>query len=740
MALPIVKRFLISLNENKLYGFLVFLLFVGIAVVIAIQPEEEVRKGYKAVGRLSFNSPPPTFTLTGQELQVQGQAININALLGSNVLEKVASRLNYSFKQIQEIIGEKRLAIILPDPEDASQNTQLITIEYKDDYKKDQEPNEVLSVLTVFMEEMVNESYSINTAELQSRIRNLEQRLAIVQKDLTEAEKNFYNFISTDGSSLLSIQDGSLFGGITNSQQQQRQLQVILSGIDAEIKTLQKQLNLNPDEAYTSAALSADPIIANIRALILQNEIDLDLLEKDLRSSHPRVVELRKQKEVNEKLLEERAVELIGNDGVFEPLSDKIRERSNLDPARLNLASRLVALQAQRESLKQQLESVTNIEKNLRLEYELSPDKQIKQTQLIQQVQSQRILYQTIFAALMDAKSAEVETGSSLTIAQNPFIPRETPLALSKLSSTVIVIIGSGVGIIASLGLIFLLATLDERLHTPQEIRETLTEQAIPILAELPVIKALDPSGVRIPVILDTNSSYLSFYERFRSNIRRLGSQGTKVVLMISVSNEEGKSVSAYNLAIASANAGKRTLLVEADLRTRNPGSSKYFNIQANPESVSNPISYYNLRNDSISLVPDIENLYILPSPGFQQQPAAIIESDEMQRFLKEVRTSYDMVIIDTPSIYRCNDALLLEPFADGIILVTRPGVTLKSLLNETIEEFIEAELPLIGAIINEVESLNPIAEISSSSENNFSFPINSEETELNNNPTEVPN
>lgn len=730
MALPIVKRFLISLNQNKLYGLLVFILFVGISVVIAIQPKEEVRKGYKALGRLSFNNPPPTFTLTGQELQVKGQAVNISTLLSPSVLEKVGNRLNYNFQQIQEIISKRKLSIILPDPE-AGETTQLITLEYKEDYKPDQNIQEVITVLNVFMEEMVNESYRLNTAQLQSRISNLEQRLNIVQKDLSEAEKSFYNYVTTEGASLLSIQDGSLIGSISSSQQEQRALQVVLSGIEAEIDTLQKQLSLNPDEAYTSAALSADPIIANIRALILQNEIDLDLLEKDLRPEHPRVVELRKQKEVNEKLLEERAVELIGDDGVFEPLSDKIRKRSNLDPARLNLASRLVALQAQRESLKQQLESVTNIEKNLRLEYELSPDKQIKQTQLIQQVQSQRILYQTIFAALMDARSAEVETGSSLTIAQTPFIPREAPLPLSELSSTLIVLLGSGVGIFASLGLIFLLATLDDRLHTSEEIRESLIEKAIPILAELPIIKTKSANGVTIPVILDTNSGYLSFYERFRSNIRRLGAEGTKVVLMLSVSNEEGKSVSAYNLAIASASAGKRTLLVEADLRTRNPGSKQYFNIQANPESVSNPVNYYNLRNDSISLVPDIENLYILPSPGYQQQAAAIIESDEMQRFLKEVRSSYDMVIIDTPSIYRCNDALLLEPFADGIVMVTRPGVTLRSLLNETMDEFIEAELPLIGAVINEVENLTFASEVSSSSsESDFSFPLN--ETEFN--------
>lgn len=723
MALPIVKRFLISLDENKFYGFLAFLLILGISVVVAIQPEKEVKTTYKAIGRLSFNSPPPTFTSTGQELQIQGQAVNLNILLSPTVLEKVANRLQFNNQQMQEIL-KKKFSIANPEEGAKNETTQLITLEYKED----KDPGQAKQVLDVFMEEMVNESYRINTAQLQSRIQNLEQRLASVQQELTKVEEKFYTYITTEGATLLSIQDGSLFGSITSSQQQQRELKVVLAGISAEIKTLEKQLGLNPKQAYTSAALSADPIIANIRALILQNEIDLDLLKKDLRPEHPRIVELRKQQKVNEKLLEDRAKEVVGNDGVFEPLSDKIRKQSNLDPARLDLAARLVALQSQREATQRQLESVTNIEKNLRREYELSPDKQIKQTELIQQVQSQRILYQTIFAALMDAKSAEAETGSSLAIAQPAFVPPPPPTPKPLLSRDLIILGGVGFGSVAFLGLIFLLATLDDRLHTAEELREALGERSVPFLGELPVIRALSPSGERIPIILDTNSGYLSFYERFRSNIRRLTTDSTKVILMISVNNEEGKSVSAYNLAIASAHAGKRTLLVEADLRTRNLASRKYFNIQPLTESLSNPVSYYDLRNDSISLVPQIENLYILPSIGFQQQASAIIESNEMQRFLKDVRSRYDLVIIDTPSLYRCNDALLLEPFADGIVLVTRPGVTLRSLLAETIDEFMEAELPLIGAVINDVEKLTPLPEFSAQSD--FAFPVEKEESE----------
>ena len=61
---------------------------------------------------------------------------------------------------------------------------------------------------------------------------------------------------------------------------------------------------------------------------------------------------------------------------------------------------------------------------------------------------------------------------------------------------------------------------------------------------------------------------------------------------------------------------------------------------------------------------------------------------------------------VDISSLSRCNDALLIEPLTDGIVLVTRPGITRSSLLKEATNQFIEAEIPVLGAVINGVENL----------------------------------
>jgi Mrp family chromosome partitioning ATPase len=78
----------------------------------------------------------------------------------------------------------------------------------------------------------------------------------------------------------------------------------------------------------------------------------------------------------------------------------------------------------------------------------------------------------------------------------------------------------------------------------------------------------LFPEDYVLPLLLKRYSPYLEFYEKIRSNLQRVGNKSPKVILITSVGTGEGKTLSAYNLAIASARSGKRTLLIEADLRS----------------------------------------------------------------------------------------------------------------------------------------------------------------------------
>jgi len=557
-------------------------------------------------------------------------------------------------------------------------------------------------ILETLMKEMVEYSRWLNTSQLRARIEALSVRLNEVQKDLTRAEEKFYRYISTQGSDLLAIQDGSLFTAITSSQQQQREIRLELQGIQGQINSLSEQLDLTPDQAYTSSALSADPIIASIRAQILDTEAQLEGLQKDLRPEHPTVVKLRKQQQVNESLLQKRAAEVIGKDGILTDLpSSRIRQQSNLDATRQQLAAQLVTLQTQREGLMKQLESLVTQEQQLRSQYEKFPDKQLQQARLTQAVAFQRGIYENILNALVDAQAAEAETVGSLTVAQPP-VAQPIEQVFNRKNRTLILLVGAGLGTLAGLGTILLLAVIDDRLHSPQELREALVSRDILLLGQLPIVRNLEGEEIE-PILADANANYLPYYERLRSTLRLVGGGETvKVVVVTSITGGEGKTATAYNLAIAAALAGRRTLLVEGDLRS--PSKAEEIGVTPDPNSFREPLLYYGAKSKSIRLAPNIENLSILPSPGPQKQAAAIIESSELQLILKDSRGRFDLVIVDTPSLSSCNDALLLEELADGIILVTRQAITRSSLLSEATDQLTEAEVKILGAVINYVD------------------------------------
>jgi polysaccharide biosynthesis transport protein len=706
MTPPIIKRFLISLDQNKLIGCFTFAFVVmGAGVYAIMPPPPPPLPTHKAIGELGLLPSPPIFTTIGEQIQTQGRNITPEFLTAPQIIEQIITKLNIEPKELQ-----KRLEIKLPEakPEGEQGETTTsnnIVLEFKDP----QNATIAANNLNVVMKIMEDYSIFVNSYQLKTRIEGLEKRLEQVQQELKKAEAEYYKFISKEGTNLLAVQDGSLFAGITGSQQQQRQIQLALDQIDGQIASLEDQLGLTAKQAYTASALSADPIIASLRAQILQVEGQIELLSKDLRPEHPTMVELAKQKATNEKLLQERASEIIGTDGILTKLPSEIRQESSLDVARQQLANNLVTLQTQREGLVRQLESIQKTERELRQQYERFPEQQLEQARLAQEIQRKQGLYQSILDVLVDAQSAEAEVQGSIYIAQPALpVPWKAPEIKPK---NIVLIIGAGaaVGFLAAGGVIFLLAMLDSKLHTVQELRTALSDRDVFLMGELPYILHRDEKGRRIPIILDADSVYLPFYERFRSNLRRIG-ESSKVVLLTSVTTEEGKSVSAYNLAIASAQAGKRTLLIEADLRS--PSHCRYFNLEVDRDANNEPLKYYENRNDAIRLVPELENLYIVPSPGPIQRAAAIIESNELQQLIKDARRRFDLVVIDTPSLSSCNDALLLEPLTDGIILVTRPGYTLGNILAEVIDEFTEAELPLLGAVINGVDkSINlPIA------------------------------
>jgi capsular exopolysaccharide synthesis family protein len=710
MAPPFIKRYLLALERHKWVGLAGCITVAGISAGAAmLQPPPA--KLYITQGLMTYGAPPDLFSATGSSLRQRGEAVSEELLLSNYVVKQAADKLaaNKIDVEPEQIRRKIKVAITggsggqpAADAKDAKEaaptsDVLRIVVSYKD---ADEERSKAIAY--AMMEAMIAQSKELNSQQLKSIQDNLNQLLPKVTRELRDAENKLEQYVRVEGSAIQAAQSGSLVQAITTSQQQQRDNRLALAGVQAQIASLQSRLGLTPDEAYNSSALSADPIIGELRGKIYQAEEQLKVLSNSLREEHPTMIDLNNQLKTYNQLLQDRVAEVIGGRITS---NRSIRQASSLDPTRQQLASSLVSLSTQWETLQNQLGNLTRTEQELRQEYSSIPNKQLEQQRLEQQVALRRAFYDQIQARLADVTLAQQETVGSLVLAQDPQTEVQVEAGPSRL---IILLVGGFIGILVGGGLVFLLDAIDSKFYTLEDLQGALRQEDVPILGLLPALPWNERDERLLSVILESDSPYLEAYERLRSNLRRAtGGKAPKVVMLTSVINGEGKSLSAYNLAIASARAGKRTLLVEADLRSPSDVEALYMKVDA--EHQAEPLRYYGNFSECIRLVPEIENLYIVPSVGPQRQAAAVLESSEMRRLLDDARGRFDLVVVDAPALNRCNDAMLLEPLTDGLILVTRPGVTESGLLNEVVQRFMESEMEssqvkFLGAIINDTD------------------------------------
>ena len=696
MASPLVKRFSLALKRFFWLAPLGPILGIGVGVGLSMLPVAPPR--YSILGVLSYQRAGVSFSETGAAIVEQGQTLSPDVLTTPDVINPVAKE----FRQDPE---ELLTSLRVRDPnagdeKDKKKTSGPPTLEVR---FTDNKGDRGVKIANALMQLMVEKSRQLNAARVKGIIDAIQGRLPEVVGELRQAEKNLERYDRVEGAAILAAQNGALIESIATIGNQQRQLQLQLEGVTAQVRSLEQRLGLSVDEAYVSSALSSDPMLAQLRVQLQQVEADRLIQGQRLRPEHPQMQLLTQRQQSLETLLNRRAQEVIGGNTIgARPLAatNRVRSSSSLDPARQQLANSLVSLKTQQETLQRQLSLSFKAERELRQEYASVPNKQLERDRLAQQVALKKALYDRMQAKLVDSQAAEAETVSSLTIAQ-PAMVRSEEIA-QKMSMKLTLPIGLAGGCILSGALLLVLGILDRRYQADSEILSALTDRDIKLLGILPELPAR--SGGTLPVLV-TASPQGEAFEQFRSNLRRLDS-GLKVLLISSVEAGEGKSVVAYNLAIAAARSGKRTLLIELDLRSAS--AAKALRVALDPDAAREPFHYYNSLNNCARMVPEVENLYIAPSPGPQNDCAAILESSEIRQLILDARSRFDYTIIEATALNVGNDALLLEPQTDGLILVARPGYTDKTAFTQRLDELTDEETSttrLIGVAIDSADS-----------------------------------
>ncbi|MYL30769.1 MULTISPECIES: CpsD/CapB family tyrosine-protein kinase [Halobacillus] len=171
-----------------------------------------------------------------------------------------------------------------------------------------------------------------------------------------------------------------------------------------------------------------------------------------------------------------------------------------------------------------------------------------------------------------------------------------------------------------------------------------------------------------------------------------------QTMVVTSPNPSEGKSVTTANTAVVFAQQGKKTLLVDADLRK--PTIHYTFRVP-NTAGLSNYLIGAQRIEDIVNPT-DLNKLDVLTCGPIPPNPSELLGSKKMQEFIEEAKQTYDMIIFDTPPVHAVTDSQVLSNFVDGVLLVVRSKQTDKESALKAKEQLEQSQVNLLGVVLND--------------------------------------
>jgi capsular exopolysaccharide synthesis family protein len=193
-------------------------------------------------------------------------------------------------------------------------------------------------------------------------------------------------------------------------------------------------------------------------------------------------------------------------------------------------------------------------------------------------------------------------------------------------------------------------------------------------------------------------------YRMLRTNLLAIDTKRPlKIIAVTSSIHNEGKSISAINLAISMAQDlnKKKILLIDADLRKSK--INRYMGIDADTglaQILNNGTSI----DEVLINIKGIENLTILPAGKAPSNPAELLGSLKFRNMLSQLKEKYDYIILDTPPVIPVTDASLIGAQVDGVVMVIQAGRTQKGVIKHGESLLRQANAKLLGYIVTNIQ------------------------------------
>jgi len=421
-----------------------------------------------------------------------------------------------------------------------------------------------------------------------------------------------------------------------------------------------------------------------------------NLLELSFISSHGNIPSLRNQ-----------LAELSRQQSV---LGERYLERH---PKMIDIANSLAASREQMNraidlaiaDLRASLEKIRADEKNLETEFAANEQEQMRLRDLsvdFKSLENQATVAKSNYAQILDRLS-QVNTSRGVekipvhvldraTPDGTPFTPR-----MGDIMRTCI-----GVGFVVFFGVAFGLSFIDDRIKSSWDVEHFI---GVPLLGIVPDLGHLKDEE-KYSLVLKSNEApgveaFLSIYSSIKIHSKL---DFPKSLLITSTIPGEGKSLVSCNIAAGFARHGRKTLLVDCDLRR--PMLHRHYN-QPNNNGIlawydkGGPLEGDVLKNSNLGISKIGDNLFLLCSGGRSKSPTQLLESPAFGQLLDHLKKHFDLVVIDSPPMGAVTDSQLIAERADEIVYVCRFGKALRKHIKLYIRSLQTGKNEILGIVLN---------------------------------------
>jgi capsular exopolysaccharide synthesis family protein len=352
-------------------------------------------------------------------------------------------------------------------------------------------------------------------------------------------------------------------------------------------------------------------------------------------------------------------------------------------------------------AIEQSLDSVQAMWKELAKQFGQDQEKakQVEEGMLAEEylrdkLERQRTMFHTVVDQLKQAQFVSAYSSITSQVIQPAQTPRSPVWPKVSLTLALALVVGGMLGT----GTAVVLDLLDQRIRSLDELRRLTGLAVLGQVALLPGRRFGAMGSIGLISYAEPNSYWAEAYRAIRTNIDfRRRDQRLQVLLVTSPYSGDGKTTTASNLAISFALAGRRVLLIDADLRK--PSLDKIHGLcreHGLSHLLQNLLPLHQVVQRS-----KVENLDVITVDLEVPNPDELLSSPRLKKLLDEARQFYDVILLDSSPLLAVVDPALIGAVADGVVLVTRP----ERLRHRDVEPILEllsiAGASILGMLIN---------------------------------------